>query len=199
MPSTQAAARQCEHCQSAGISRYYLLGGHVLCAVCAPQFSKVGTPASFGRPLLYGTLTAAGIALILAWVPNLASVLTIFVAFAVAQALRAGAGGLGGRKLQVLAVLLTYSAVTLCVVPSLIRTVNEQRVEFRAASPADAVKLIGGVSAIALVAPFLDPFSTPAAGLFSLLFILMGLWQAWRMTGGISADLSGPFEAEAPA
>jgi hypothetical protein len=181
--------RSCAHCKSGIADRYFLLGGHTLCTTCAPLISHAATPQEMGRPLLYGFAAAIAGAIGYALITNLLqarlSLVSILVGLLVGKAVRAGAGGLGGRKLQVMAVLLTYVSITLSVIPQLVQGVEGTRFVFA----------IG----IALAAPFLEIASSPGGGLLNALIIFFGLAQAWRMTRGVSAVLTGPFQAGAPA
>jgi hypothetical protein len=210
------AARQCARCKTTVADQYYLLGGHTICASCMPQFSHVGTAKGIGRPLLFGLGGAAAGAAAYAAVSMMTgfrfSLLSILVGFLVGKAVRAGAGGRGGLKLQILAVLLTYGAITLSYIPQMIQEVRVQAdkaaheknidpAEGRAGLPRPTagrlVMAVGFVAAIALAAPFLELASSPGGGLLNALIIFFGLAQAWRMTRGVKAELTGPFQVGA--
>ena len=210
------AARQCARCKNAVADQYYLVGGHTICATCMPQFAHVGIATGIGRPLLFGLGGAAAGAVAYAAVSMITgfrfSLLSILVGFLVGKAVRYGAGGRGGRKLQVLAVLLTYAAITLSYIPQMIQEVRvhaEKVAREKGVDPADAraalprpdasrlVMAVGFVGAIALAAPFLELASSPGGGLLNALIIFFGLAQAWRMTRGVKAELTGPFQVGA--
>jgi hypothetical protein len=183
------AGRSCANCKTGIADVYYLLGAHTLCSMCAPRFAKAATPTGLGRPILYGAGAALAGAVGFAIISNLLnarlSLVSILVGLLVGRAVRAGAGGLGGRKLQIVAVALTYIAITFSILPQIIPGLDVAKIPF--------------AIAIALASPFLELASSPGGGLLNAAIIFFGLLQAWRMTRGVNAALSGPYQVGAAA
>jgi hypothetical protein len=124
-------------------------------------------------------------------------------------AVRKGAGG-GGRRFQVIAVLLTYWAVGLAYLPLVFRDASSPR-EQQQAEPAGAAQtaertedkvgardvsdplafaLLGGFS---LALPVLAVIASLPSGLISAAIIAFGMHQAWRMTRAPQLVMTGPY------
>jgi hypothetical protein len=128
----------------------------------------------------------------------------------VGRAIRHASNGLGGRPQQVLAVLLTYFAITFSYVVVFVYEVGSKRAPSAQksdaatppAAPRSAKPMNPGTIAVALVglaavAPFLALGSNPAGGLISLVIIFFGLRQAWKMTGRSDILIVGPYNVSA--
>jgi hypothetical protein len=136
--------------------------------------------------------------------------LAIAIGYMVGFAVRKGAGG-GGRRFQVIAVLLTYWAVGLAYVPLVFRDAAASRREQQQAEQAGAVKtaertedkeggrdvsvplavaLLGGFS---LALPVLAVIGSLPTGLISAAIIVFGMQQAWRMTRAPQLVMTGPY------
>jgi hypothetical protein len=140
------------------------------------------------------------------------ALLAIGVGWAVAKAMRKASGGAGGRRYQIVAELLTYSAVSIAAVPTAIYYQIKQNQSHTDAarnattgSPpeAKAKPSPGGflLLLLGLGLAFLA-MQNPMQGLIGLLIIFFGIRTAWRMMAGgkaISDEMSGPFPVSSGA
>lgn len=227
--SPAATGRTCAICGKAADLEYYQLGGRDICPACAAvkRAEREGAGAlGFSRATLFGAGAAlAGSALyaiISAVTGYQFSLIAIAIGWMVGRAVMTGTGGRGGRKYQILAVLLTYFAITTSFIPQMIVELNktaQQQASGRPAGqnagqpapdpaktsePEGPLTASGYAVALALlialscVLPFVglaDGFS----GIINLVIIGIGLQQAWRSTQIDDAALLGPYTtAEAP-
>jgi hypothetical protein len=149
----------------------------------------------------------------------------IAIGYMVGYAVRAGARGRGGRRLQVLAVVLTYVSVSWAYsVLALTGSADEpgrsaqaitkgsgaagpaptsgtSRVE---AQPADQ-EVGGGAALVSLVfllgfslaLPVIVTFGSLPGGVISAAIIVFGMQQAWRMTAAPVPEFLGPYRVGA--
>jgi len=116
-------------------------------------------------------------------------IVAIGVGYLVGKAVRKGAGGQGGRRFQILAVFLTYSAIALASLPNVVELVR--------ASPsgqhASFLLLVG----LAYELPFLGG----AQNIMGLIIIGIGLYEAWKLTRALPLQVLGPYpiESDTPA
>src|SRR5205809_558776 len=127
------ASPRCALCKAEIGDTYHHLNGSAICKVCAGQRQAVLGPASgrvFGKSVLYGLGAAlAGSALygivLLATGAEFA-LLSILIGIMVGKAMMHASGGRGGRKFQIVAVLLTYGSITTGYVPSIIKELYQK-------------------------------------------------------------------------
>ena len=132
----------CHRCHQSIVGTYYRTNGAMTCASCANilQHDILNQPTGgFPRALLFGA-GGAVLGIILYSAVGIITGLEIgyvslAVGFIVAKAVLKGSRGIGGRKYQIAAVLLTYFAVSLSAVPISIHMMRE-----RANGPAGAAK-----------------------------------------------------------
>jgi hypothetical protein len=144
----------------------------------------------------------------------------ILLGFAIGKAVRWGSGGRGGWRYQTLAVALTYVAIVSTYVPGIFAELAknaEQRETQSAPAPTGssaaqtsaASKAVPGAStdkdgdvsagqvalALAMVAGIIlaAPFLAGTENLFGIVIILLGLYQAWKMTKKHEVVVTGPF------
>jgi hypothetical protein len=191
----------------------------VVCDLCAKRIEsgqQAPPAASLGRAALYGAGAAlagcalyALVAILTGWEIGL---IAIVVGVMVGKAVRHGSYGLGGRPQQILAVVLTYFAITTSFIPVLVyqgikeRAALEQgkkdtgiaapAVEERHAPPMSPGKALFILLLVASAAPFLSLGSGGVGGLINLFIIFIGLRQAWRLTARPEILIMGPYEVE---
>jgi hypothetical protein len=135
--------------------------------------------------------------------------IAILVGWMVGKAIRHASNGRGGRRQQILAVLLTYFAITTSYIPVILyHAATNPRVaqtaDAAASSDAPAKsrpRMSLGTAALFLlvltaVAPFLSLTSGVSAWI-SLFIIFIGLQYAWKLTARREIVLTGPYQAEA--
>ena len=217
----------CTVCKAAIDRTYFHLAGQVICPACAEK-----TQTAQQRPdhslvmkgLFYGLgaaiLCAIGYA-IFTYVTNFeVALIAIGVGYVVGTAVRKGSRGLGGRRCQIAAVVLTYFAITISYVPLLIQGAREAAKK-EAASKSSAMQNARAqasqatatppkppsfkglltamvvISGIAFISPFLSIASGPT-GFIGILIVFLGLQQAWKQTARDSRTLVGPYQVEEP-
>ena len=182
---------KCGACKSVIENSYYHLAGSVICPACAELVrARQGRPdrESVIRGLVFGlgaaALCSAGYAVITMVTGLELALVSIAVGYLVGRAIRIGSGGLGGRRLQIAAVALTYLAITMSYLPLIIR-----QLKVPAAKMVFALPVLTGV---AFLSPLLN-LSSGVSGILGILIILFGLMQAWRQTARDERLLTGPY------
>ncbi len=126
----------CQFCHQPIAGNYYRINNAMACGGCAEKMRgalATDTHAAYVRALLYG-IGAAVVGMILYAVFEIATGLIIgyvslAVGWMVGTAMMKGSNGVGGRRYQITAVLLTYAAVSMAAVPVWIHYGNKQRQE----------------------------------------------------------------------
>jgi len=124
----------CQFCHQPIAGNYYRINNAMACGGCAEKMRGVlatDTHAAYMRALFYG-IGAAIAGMILYAVFEIATGLIIgyvslAVGWMVGTAMMKGSNGVGGRRYQVTAVLLTYAAVSMAAVPVWIHYGNKHR------------------------------------------------------------------------
>ena len=121
---TKPGTDSCSVCHQQIAGTYYRINSRMTCAACAERL-KGSTPkdnhAAFARAVTYGVGAAiAGLALyaLVGIVTGLViGYVSLAVGWMVGKAMMKGSGGLGGRRYQLTAILLTYAAVSIAAIP----------------------------------------------------------------------------------
>jgi hypothetical protein len=115
---------RCKSCDTTLTGRYYRINGALACENCTERLKQQipkDTHSAFVRGFLFG-LGGAFLGLILYATFGILTGLVIgyvslAVGYIVGKAIKMGSGGLGGRRYQIAAALLTYSAVSIAAIP----------------------------------------------------------------------------------
>ena len=202
----------CAACKRPINDSYYQINGAQACADCTKKIQAQvpqDSHAAFSRALLFGiggallgfalyVFFALTTGLIVGWV-------SLAVGYIVGKAMNLGSRGVGGRRYQVAAVVLTYLAVSLSAVPIAIHQMREHRqaqtqsTETAAQPPVhmNVGKAIGVLALLGIASPLLD-LKDPLHGIIGLIILFVGIRFAWRFTAGRTLVVSGP-HAPAPA
>jgi len=207
----QGPSRRCAVCKLPIPGSYFKAAGVDLCPGCAERI-RLGQQAPPAHSLLKAALYGGGAAIagcaIYATVAIAVHIelalIAILIGYMVGRAVRYGSQGLGGRPQQILAVLLTYFAITFSYVVVAVYALSQQHTpaaqqsasvqvepQPRTMSPGVAVVML---VALAAAAPFLQLQTSGVGGLLSLVIIFFGLQRAWRMAGRRQLDIFGPCE-----
>lgn len=124
----------CQFCHQPVAGNYYRINNAMACGGCAEKMRgglSTDSHAAFMRALLYG-IGAAVVGMILYAVFEIATGLIIgyaslAVGWLVGTAMMKGSNGVGGRRYQIAAVLLTYAAVSMAAVPLWIHYGNKHQ------------------------------------------------------------------------
>jgi hypothetical protein len=216
-----AAGRSCVICKQPIVNQYYQAQGAVVCEMCAQRIQsgqQAPPPVSLARAALFGVAAAVAGSLLYATVSIVTGLeiglIAIVVGVMVGKAVRRGSNGLGGRPQQILAVLLTYFAITTSYIPVIIyhqikepqavaKAVADGHKDAAQVTSSEQPKMSAGAAVlmlllIAAAAPFLS-LTSGVSALISLFIIFIGLKQAWRLTARPEILVMGPYEAEAAA
>ena len=135
----------------------------------------------------------------------------IAIGYMVGYAMRMATKGRGGRRFQIIAVVLTYWAVGLAYMPLALGGARQaQGRSEQSATSADAgpqaaravsprqllvgLALLGGLT---FALPVLAIAGSLPGGLISGVIIAFGMHQAWRMTAAPQFEISGPYRVGA--
>jgi hypothetical protein len=115
---------RCAYCHLQIAGTYYRVNGSMTCTPCAEKLKSeapVHTYSAFTRALLFGSFAAlagmalyAAFAIITGWMIGYVS---LAVGYIIAKAMMKGSRGIGGRRYQITAALLTYCAVSMAALP----------------------------------------------------------------------------------
>ena len=223
-PTADSTAVTCRGCQASVITDYFLINGMDFCEGCRIKVEvSAQTPRSaraFVTAALFGMGAGiAGAAIyygVMAFAHLEIGLIAVLIGYMVGTAVRKGAGGRGGRRFQVLAVVLTYVAVALAYTPLLISGLRQAKAS-EAAGPARAgataptppsttaspkavapaplplVLALLFFAGLILALPILAIIGSMPSGILSAIIIFFGLRQAWRMTRAPTLDVQGPY------
>lgn len=125
----------CQYCHQPIPGTYYRVNDAPACSACAEKMRAEltkDTHATFMRALLFGVGAAVlGMILYAAFAITTGIIIgyaSLAVGWLVGTAMRKGSGGVGGRRYQIAAALLTYAAVSTSAVPIWIHYAGKQKV-----------------------------------------------------------------------
>lgn len=219
------AGDQCVACHRAVTSHYYRVNAKMVCESCIQQLQNRfprDSHAAYVRGLIFGIGAAilgmilyAGFTILTGFYIGYVS---LAVGWLVAKGIMLGSKGIGGRRYQIAAVILTYAAVSIAAVPIALSykikeksaqhtstqtqqqpSQNEQTTEPEQAGPHPKPSLAAALLLIGLASPFLE-LQDPLHGVIGLVILVVGIRIAWRMTAGASGlEIQGPYENSAAA
>jgi uncharacterized protein (DUF983 family) len=114
----------CKSCNQPAVGRYYRVNGALACERCKDQLEAQlpkDSHAAFVRGLIFG-VGGAVLGLILYSAFGIITgieigYISLAVGYIVGKAMRLGSRGIGGRRYQIAAVILTYAAVSMSAIP----------------------------------------------------------------------------------
>jgi hypothetical protein len=183
----------CEMCSKPVGDEYHHVNERPVCASCRDVLvESVKTPRSAG-PLVKAGVFGLGAAIagaavyyaVVAITNYQIGLVAIAIGYMVGYAVRKGAGGRGGRRFQVLALMLTYWSVGLAYT-----SLGFEQLTRGEQSALLAITLF----VYSLTLPVISVISSFPGGLLSALIIGIGLYQAWSMTGRHKLAVSGPYK-----
>lgn len=219
---------RCRICSSPIFNDYYRVNSQMACAKCAGE-AREGQPSDSHAAFFRGMVLGVGAAILGLILYATFTIVTDFylgfialgVGWLVAKAMLKGSNGIGGRRYQITAVLLTYAAISVAAIPIGIASVVKQNKERPAqqkqsttadepsaddggttpAQDAPRVKLNLGSFALKLLmlglaSPFLG-LQDPVHGLIGLVILFVGLRIAFQLTAARPLDVDGPYRATA--
>jgi hypothetical protein len=208
-PIASPASQTCASCKQLIAGQYYQVQNHVICPPCAAKIragQQSQQPVSLLRPILYGAGAALAGCLLYAIVLAMGvqiGIVALLVGWMVGKAIRHASYGIGGRPQQILAIALTYFAISASFFPAALIIRTKHTIEAKNPSPQpvstpEAIvspsKMIGGLLLFAVISPFLELKYSPAGGLISLFILFIGLQRAWALTARHEIIVSGPYQ-----
>lgn len=210
--STDAPSpKSCAACKQLIDGPYFQVQQHVICPACAAKIEAgklAKKPIPWVRLVIYGAGAALAGSILYA-IPLAMGfqigIVALAVGWMVGKAIRTGGYGIGGRPQQILAVALTYFAISMSFFPAGIFIGVKHAVAAKnspAAAPAipkpvkppiPVGKAIAGLLMLAAISPFLELGSSPVGGLISLFILFIGLQRAWALTAGHEILVTGPY------
>jgi hypothetical protein len=217
----------CQFCHQPIGGAYYRINDAMACSSCADKMHgelAKDSHAAFVRGLLFG-VGAAVVGLIL--YATFAIVTGIVIGYAslavgwmVGKAIVKGSNGVGGRRYQIAAVLLTYAAVSMAAIPIWIYYARQERAQHPQQQSVQQAKTDTGaenqtsssespkprmglgewlvrVAVIGLASPFLEVWEggPSFSWLIGLVILSVGMRFAWKLTAGRPLEIFGPFDS----
>jgi hypothetical protein len=233
--SSKPRSNRCQFCEQTG-GNYYRVNDAMACPGCVEKMISeraADKHAAYVRAVTSGIGAAVAglvgyalIAILLqGWV---ISYMSLGVGWLVGTAMMKGSNGVGGRRYQIIAALLTYAAVSMAAVPISIyfasergrqRETQQQKAEEEqrqlekefgrqpSASPKPAPemslaklgRIAGQLALVGLTSPFIELENSPGWGAMGLLILFVGIRIAWRIAAGRPFQVYGPFADSPPA
>ena len=225
--ATSAQDVTCVVCHQTIADRYYDVNGHSACDRCREQLANLAaTPKGFGvfaKAALFGAGAAVLGAVLYYAVIAIAhlevGIVAIAIGYVVGYAIKMATASRGGRRFQILAIVLTYWAVGLAYTPFVFA--GDEQAQKPAAtaaaapapvapqpstpaaadtplSPRRLLLAIGVLLALPFALPVLSVFTTLPSGLITAAIVAFGMQQAWRMTAAPQVAISGPYRIAPP-
>jgi uncharacterized protein (DUF983 family) len=205
--SPNTAAMKCAACRQPISGSYFQIRSAPVCSACTEKLRAQipkDTHAAFVRALLFGiggailglvlyVTFAVATGLIIGWV-------SVAVGYIIGKAMHMGSRGVGGRRYQVVAVLLTYFAVSMSAVPIAIEQSRlhhrsqAQEMTTQPEAPVDLARTVAILAWLGTASPILA-LQDPMHGLIGLVILFVGLRFAWQFTAGRTLNVSGPYTA----
>ncbi len=216
----------CTACHRAITDEYFDVNGQSVCEACRTQLVQLTqTPRGWGlfaKAAVFGVVAAILGAIlyyaVIAITDFEIGIVAIAIGYMVGWAIRKATASRGGRRYQVLALVLTYWAVGVAYTPLTFQGLAEQEKKEQAekadagatpeaAAPAAAESqddsgmnipvALGILFGFSLALPVLVVFGSMPGGLLSALIIGIGMRQAWQMTAVPPLQISGPYRIAA--
>jgi len=230
----QGGADQCKSCNQPITGTYFRVNGAMTCSNCAQGVERQlpkDTHQDYVRGIVFG-IGGAILGLILYAAFGIITglvigYLSLAVGYIVGKAIKMGSGGMGGRRYQIAAALLTYAAVSMAAIPiGLGQYAKQHAKEVKANPPAqmqsqpqqadqpndpEAARqaeasakpkhglgaVLLGLALLGLVSPILE-LQNPIQGMIGLVILFVGIRIAWQLTAGTAMQIIGPFNQAAP-
>ena len=192
----------CNECQQPLVGNYYRKNDAMVCASCALQTRAIGPEsehAAFVRAIGLGLVGALLGCALFAFVETAfhftIGYLAIACAYFVARGMRYGSGGLGGRKYQIAAAVLTYLSVSMAFVPEVIYAVSKEGTGIAWGRMGMWLYLLK----MGFISPLLELQDNGFNGVIGLIILAVGIRYAWRTMAGsayttrMGDQVSGPY------
>jgi len=191
--SAAPGAATCSKCGTVLRGSYHMINERMACGPCRfaaeEQLSGGAGAAGFARAIVFGAgaaiIGAAGYYAFVKLTNVEWALITALVGLGVGMAVRVGSRGQGGRKFQLVAIGLTYLAMSAAYMPFIVAGLT---------TGPEAVPVTPGVLVAWLwKTPVFVGLASPISGLF----IAYALYRAWKSNAaGVPLAVSGPFKLQ---
>jgi len=220
-PATNGApAVVCAGCQTRLEAEYYEINGRPFCPDCREKIEAMAETPRGLMPFAIAAIFGLGAALagaaiyyaVIAITHFEIGLVAILIGYMVGYAVRRGAGGRGGLRYQILAAVLTYTAVGLAYTPLVVKASmeNDRAAQHASAgtatSPPSSEKapaalraapnlplVLISMAGLVVALPVLVVIGSMPSGVITALIIFFGIRQAMRMTAAPVLQIGGPF------
>jgi len=226
--SGNSGGDRCVSCNQPLTARYYRVNTRMACEGCVQELQRrqpADSHAGYMRGLLFGAGAAivgmAGYAGFTILTGLYIGYVSLAVGWFVGKAIMLGSKGIGGRRYQIAAVILTYAAVSLAAIPISISyqlkekshsesvqsqqqqsTTDEANSQPNQGQPKPKLSFGAAILqllVIGLASPFLE-LQDPFHGIIGLVILLVGIRIAWQITAGSRrVSIEGPYENSSAA
>ena len=124
----------CKSCKQAISGTYYRINGSLACERCTTQLQSQlpkDSHAAFGRAVLFGIgaaiLGMIGYAAFGIITGIQIGYISLAVGWLIGKAMHKGSNGVGGRRYQVVAAVLTYAAVSIAAIPMYFSQISKEK------------------------------------------------------------------------
>ena len=194
-----ASSKRCLICSDQISHQYFLIRKRTVCEVCAEKARAGMRTDSFGaflRALVFG-LGGAILGMILYSSFTMATgwsigYLAFAIGFIVGKAAQKGSNGAGGFRIQCIAALLTYLAITFNALPELL--VNAYA---HPGSVTNWARTLEETVSTAIQAPFLRIEGDPLKAAIGLFVLFLGPFIASQLTQARTLSVDGPYSLRA--
>jgi len=189
---------RCRICSNFISGEYYRINNQMACANCARQ-AQAGQPTDSHAAFLRGLLLGIGAAIVALAAYATFTIVTNFylgylalgVGWFIAKAIKQGSNGLGGRRYQIAAVLLTYASISLAEIPIFLHHLL-QNPKVTTSLPTILARHWPPLLRTGIASPFLQ-LRDPIHGAIGLFILFIGLRIAWTMTAAKPLTVDGPY------
>lgn len=224
--SATSQGDRCVSCNHPITTRYFRVNTRMACEACVQELERQqpkDSHAGYVRGLLFG-FGAAIIGMIFYAAFTILTgiyfaLVSLAVGWLVGKAIMRGSKGIGGRRYQIAAVVLTYAAVSLAAVPIAISYYVKAKPESQSIqlkqqhsantdgqavqTPPKPKPSLGSALLALLALGFASPFlelRDPVHGIIGLIILMVGIRIAWQITAGSRrANIQGPYENSSAA
>src|SRR4051812_6949578 len=210
--SGSSGGDRCVSCNQPLTARYYRVNTKMACEGCVQELERrqpADSHAGYVRGMLFGVGAAivgmAGYTGFTILTGLYIGYVSLAVGWLVGKAIMLGSKGIGGRRYQIAAVVLTYAAVSIAAIPiaisyqmkersepSAVHSKQPQPTDGQSAKPdqqqaGESHSSFGAallqLLLIGLASPFLE-LQDPAHGIIGLVILIVGINFAWKITRG---------------
>jgi uncharacterized protein (DUF983 family) len=226
--SGSSGGDRCVSCNQPLTARYYRVNTRMACEGCVQELERrqpADSHAGYVRGMIFGVGAAivgmAGYAGFTILTGLYIGYVSLAVGWLVGKAIMLGSKGIGGRRYQIAAVILTYAAVSLAAVPIAISYHLKAKSQSESVQPQQQQSTTHAENSqpdqtqpkpkpsfgtailqllvLGLASPFLE-MQDPLHGIIGLIILLVGIRIAWQITAGSRrASIEGPYEKSSAA